>query len=164
MTLPGNLTAITVHGTYVDLDGSAASGTVTFTANVVGNIVDTNTGTIIAPTSSPVTLDHTGSFSITLPASDDPALVPNGFSYLVTENLTSGQRSYSILLPTGTSPVNVAAIAPAPPANAHVTPVEPVNPVRPEDTGTITSLASGTVTSVNGKTGDVVLGASDVGA
>jgi len=107
MALPGNVTLITVNGTYVDYQGNPIAGSIRFSSSQT--LRDMAADVIIIQSTSVATLDPTGSFSIVLPATNDPDL-SDIFTYLVEESFLGG-RSYSISL-TGGSPVEMADIAP----------------------------------------------------
>lgn len=101
--------------TYVSTSGAPMSGSVTFTpAPTV--ILDIDTGSIIAPTPIVATLDNTGSIALDLPATDDPDLNPNNFTYTVSEDLVDGNlapftHTYSINAP-GNQTLNLANAVP----------------------------------------------------
>lgn len=80
----GDLNFVTVHGTYKDMTGTAMTGTIVFTPNVV--IDDPESDLIIMPKAFTATLTA-GAFTISLPATDDPDVTPVGWSYTVTENI-----------------------------------------------------------------------------
>ena len=115
MPLPGNLTAITLTGTYLTAVGTPCSGTVTFYLDSV--IADGTGSVILYPSATPVTLDANGHFSIELPAGDDTHLYPEPFSYRVLEKLTSGQqRTYSLALLSSMAPtVDLSTLIPTQP-------------------------------------------------
>lgn len=122
MSLPGNLTTITVTGTYTNPDGSAASGKVSFTPSVA--VVD-GTGKVIIPASTiSVTLSGSGTFSVVLPCTDNSALSPSNWTWNINVSVTgvAGPQSvFSVFLPSslGTT-VDISAltsagnVAPAP--------------------------------------------------
>jgi hypothetical protein len=112
VALPGDISTVTVSGKFLTLDGNPASGTVTFTTSQA--VVDGTGDAILPKQSITKTLDNTGSFSVALPATDDSDLAPTGFTYKVTEQLTTpkSSRSYSISLPASPSTVNLADVAP----------------------------------------------------
>lgn len=122
MALPTNFDLVTVSGTYVNLDGTPASGTITFSANVAGNtfLKDAGADVLVLPMALSQNLDAKGSFSIDLPATDDPDIVPSGFSYTVTERFANGSRTYSITVPVAGGPVDLVTVAPTQPATASV--------------------------------------------
>ena len=110
MALTVDLETVTVTGTYVDLQGNAISGSVTFTPQTI--IKDTDQNQIIINNVISVTLDANGSFSVVLPVTDDSDVVPQPFSYEV-EEVFSGGRSFVITLPGGGAAVDIADLSPA---------------------------------------------------
>ena len=112
MALPTNLSTVTVNGTYKNFLGNAVAGQVRFSLNSTP-LVDSAEDIIVVPVSVTVNLDTNGSFTVTLPATDDPDVYPTGTQYLVEESFIGG-RSYYISLPAATSPVDISDIAPVP--------------------------------------------------
>lgn len=81
----GALNTVTVTGKYVFLDDQVAtSGTVTFEAVGV-DLREPAANLIILGTPIAVAVGAQGTFSIALPATDDPDVTPTGFVYKVTE-------------------------------------------------------------------------------
>jgi hypothetical protein len=113
MPLTPNLSTVTVSGTYVDVQGNAIAGQVKFTPRSI--LTDASYDQIIIPITQTVTLNASGSFSITLPVTDDPDILPTGFTYLVEESF-SGGRTYDISIPVTLGNVNLADVVPALPA------------------------------------------------
>ncbi|MFF3140396.1 hypothetical protein ACFVRU_01355 [Streptomyces sp. NPDC057927] len=146
-----------------------------------------------------MTLDSSGSFMVTLIATDDDGSQPTGWAYRVVERFQQANgRTFHIPLPSSTPVVDLADIAPTDPAlgdyvlvpgtkiyNGTGTPasslgvdgdyyfdVTPgaVKLFGPKASGAwpagvlLTSGGAAPVTSVNTKTGAVVLSAADVGA
>ena len=111
MALGANLTTVTITGTYVDYEGNAIAGQMRFsTAEVLRNGTDDQ---MVAPSTVVVPLVN-GSFSVTLPATNDPDVVPNPFTYSVEESFSNG-RSYTISIPyTTVGSLDLADISPAP--------------------------------------------------
>ncbi|WP_411146419.1 hypothetical protein [Streptomyces sp. x-80] len=72
-------------------------------------------GPVVAP------LDAQGQISATLPATDAPEMIPDGWSYTVTEALSGipAGRSYQILLPAEAPAVDLADIAPTDPSKPN---------------------------------------------
>lgn len=120
MSIPAAITAITVSGLYVAPDGSAVTGSVSFTPSVAA----TTPGALLPVSPLTVELDSTGAFSVALAATDDPQWAPSGFTYTVTERINGARaRTYSIVVPAA-SPggvLDLATVAPAVPATS-VTP------------------------------------------
>lgn len=108
MALPADYQTCRVTGRYVDLLGVPASGSVTFSATPL-RITSPATETIVLPAPVTVPLDPGGEIDVTLPATDDPDITPQGFTYQVTERLATSvpggqmvtQRPYSIEAPVG---------------------------------------------------------------
>jgi hypothetical protein len=111
MALGANLTTVTVTGSYVDFEGTAIEGQIRFSiAEVLRNGTDDQ---MVAPSSVVVPLSS-GSFSVALPATNDPDVVPNPFVYTVEESFPNG-RTYEISIPYTTSgSLDLADISPDP--------------------------------------------------
>jgi len=102
MPLPAEYNTGTVTGTYLTIDGAAAQGTVTFTPRV-NRILAATSEKIILPRTISVTLVD-GSFSVALPATNDPDISPANFTYRVVETITGGGgSSYDINVLVGTT-------------------------------------------------------------
>lgn len=115
MALPDEFAQVTVAGTYTTLDGTAAQGSVTFTAPTVLSASESDV--MIVPKPFTVALDENGSFTVVLPATNDPDVSPT-FTYEVLEVFTSAanvkSRSYNIEIPFDTvGTLQLADVAPA---------------------------------------------------
>jgi hypothetical protein len=110
VALPASLNHVNVSGTYYKNDGTFESGTVTFAREVY--LRSATDDAIILPGTKTATLNVSGSFVISLPVTDDPDYLPIGWTYTVTETLSSGSRQYTITLPVASGNVNLADIAP----------------------------------------------------
>ncbi|MFE7029439.1 hypothetical protein ACFU9Y_03950 [Streptomyces sp. NPDC057621] len=181
MALPANYSTVPVLGRYIDFAGAPAQGTVTFTPSLK-YVKDPGADVLILSTSLVATLDGTGAFSIEIPATDDPDVLPNGFTWNVTEHLNGKTwRTFSISVPQDTPDpgidlVTVAPVLPADEVSTFVTSVDgqtgDVNLVglyAPLDDGGMVPLDNlpeivGGVLSVNGVSGVLLIGAADVGA
>lgn len=114
--LPAEFNTVTVHGQYVNLDGTPVTGYLTFAASPLilkaGQSKD-----LIVPIQIYAGLDTTGSFSIALPATDDPDINPADWTYQVVEGFGS-RRTYaiSVRLENGNSQ-NIYDLAPVSPNN-----------------------------------------------
>lgn len=115
MALPANLTTVAVSGTYVDISGNPVAGQIKFTPRAI--LKDPDADMIIVPKVVSITLDETGSFAVILPVTDDPDVLPTGWTYYVEEAFPRG-RSYDIELPSGGS-INLADVAPAVPSTGE---------------------------------------------
>lgn len=111
MTIPAGISTVTVTGKYIKPDGTALSGTVTFSTDAAVRLPDQD-ATALGSVS--VALGTDGSFSVVLIATDNTDARPINYTYTVAEALT-GQpaRTYSIALPKATPAVDLADLAPA---------------------------------------------------
>jgi hypothetical protein len=112
MALPTTLSTVTLTGTYVNLLGNPISGSITFQPFTI--LKETNLNVIIMPSYINKTLDANGSFSVTLPVTDDTDVTPEPFVYTVVENFTNG-RTFKMALPSSLIgiAVNLADVLPA---------------------------------------------------
>jgi hypothetical protein len=112
MALPASLSTAIITGTYVDLLGNPVRGSLTFEPQTILKEVTQNV--IIMPVTILKTLDVTGSFSITLPVTNDADVAPQPFIYDLTENF-SGGRTFQIALPISIANTtqNLADLLPA---------------------------------------------------
>ncbi|MFD5640743.1 hypothetical protein ACFWIP_02975 [Streptomyces anulatus] len=177
-SLPAAIPTVVVTGTYRGPDGRGLAGTVTFSGPGLLTFAASDlfvAGPVVAR------LDENGHFSVRLPATDAPDMNPSGWSYTVKENLTgvTGSRTFAMLLPKGTGPVDLADIAPADPTTPNYVPVPgprgeigpigprgAVGPIGPQGLkGDKGDPGAGSVNSVNGMFGpDIIVSASDVKA
>ncbi|MGW0136232.1 hypothetical protein [Streptomyces sp. NPDC003299] len=181
MALPANITTVTVFGRYIDFTGTPMQGTVTFTPS---QRYVTNPGADVLIFSAPLvaTLDSDGAFSIEVPATDDPDVTPQGFTWQVVETFNrKAGRTFSIAVPMDTPEpgidlVTVAPVLPADNVSYIVTSIDgetgtvdltgkyaPLNEDGKIPVENLPAISSG-VASVNGESGIVSLGAEDVGA
>jgi len=118
MALGASITTVALAGNYVDYTGAAISGQIKFTlSDLIQNGTDNQ---MIVPSTKSVTLDANGSFSTTLPATNDPDLVPIPYTITVEEAFPKG-RTYTISLPYTTSgTLNLADISPVITADTYV--------------------------------------------
>lgn len=105
-------TMVTVHGVYTRLDGSPGKGRVIFTPRPlrfasIGQLTNIVGRAFVAP------LNSSGAFTIQLPATDDPDIIPEEFSYNVREVWTGG-REFDIVVPRATPSggINIVTVAP----------------------------------------------------
>jgi len=111
MSLAPSLTTVTITGSYVDYEGTPIAGQIRFSiAEVLRNGTDDQ---MIAPSSVVVPLVD-GAFSVVIPATNDPDIVPNPFVYTIEESFAGG-RSYQISIPyTTIGSLDLADISPDP--------------------------------------------------
>jgi len=100
MALPGNITTITLTGNYIDFTGTALAGQVKITMPQV--LINAAADRIIIPSTITAVLDANGSFSLTVPVSNDPDLdvydnANDTFAYTFEESFLGGS-TYSITL------------------------------------------------------------------
>lgn len=86
-----------IKGHFVGLDGVPIVGSITFTA-MTARLIAATSQTIIIPRALQVDLDPDGFMDILVPATDDPDIIPNGFTYQVQENWIGG-KTYFIAAP-----------------------------------------------------------------
>lgn len=150
MPLPSNISPVTVTGTYVGVDGTAATGTVTFTPSKGTWLEDATGPAIIIPDTITGTLDASGHFSVELVPTNATEVAPTGFTYDIVENLSvtvGGKafpftRSYSILAPSGSS-FDLATVAPVDSSGGGAArSVLIVNGITPDNSGAITLTAA----------------------
>lgn len=122
MTLPTPWTIIEVYGQSLDKIGNPNSGTIAFVMlqPLVVDGIEVTTANLVA------TLDETGSFSIELPATDDPNVKPQGAAYMVYEQYATGLARPPYAIPvTYTAPggrlnlFEIAPLVPAPPTYSN---------------------------------------------
>jgi hypothetical protein len=111
MAIDASVTQVTVQGNYVDFLGNPIAGQIQFTLSDM--LRNSLANQMVTPSTVFVTLDANGSFSTTLPATNDADLIPT-FEYTVEEAFPNG-RTYTIVLPAATvGSLNLADISPAP--------------------------------------------------
>jgi hypothetical protein len=92
------LTTVTLHGQILELDGlTPAVGTVTFKTLVELN--DTVDNVTYQPSTFVATLDVNGEFTIVLPATDNPDVVPLNWVYQAFVSTTTWQETIYFQLP-----------------------------------------------------------------
>jgi hypothetical protein len=122
MPLASNVALTTITGQFVDYEGNAIAGQIKFTMSKVlrNSIADQ----IVVPSTATATLDGSGGFTVTLPATDDPEL-SEIFTYAVEESFVGG-RSYNISLPAVNSTIRTN-LCTNPSAEANVGGTTPTN-------------------------------------
>ncbi|MER5759564.1 hypothetical protein [Streptomyces sp. NPDC002082] len=109
---------MTVRARFLAPDGTPLSGALVFRAPATLTFPQADV-ILGGPVSTP--LDAQGSIEVTLPATDAPDMEPNGWAYIVTEQLSGIPigRSYNILLPRAQPEVDLADIAPTDPTKPN---------------------------------------------
>lgn len=101
-------TPVVVSGTYVQPDGSAATGSITFQLNKVMRQASTHQLATQVPV---VATLSGGAFSVSLFATTDPGTDVQNALYNVVEDLSRGpRRSYSLAIPYAGGPIDLASI------------------------------------------------------
>ena len=106
-------TSRTITHTFLNADGTAASGTVAFTLS--GRM--TNGSTSYMPASKvTATIDGSGDISVSLPANDDTDTAPTGIMWQVTIDVAGAARTeqYFITVPSsGSGDVDLGSLLPS---------------------------------------------------
>ena len=111
MALAPSLTTVQITGNYIDFEGNAIQGQVRFT---LGDVLRNGTDDQMVAPSSVVVALSAGAFSVTLPATNDPDVVPVNFVYTVEESFPGG-RTYTISVPYDTvGSLDLADLSPTP--------------------------------------------------
>lgn len=111
MAIGTSVSTVTIAGSYVNFEGNTIEGQIRFTlTDVLRNGTDDQ---IVAPSSIVIPLSA-GAFTVSLPATNDPDVVPNPFTYTVEESFPGG-RTYTISVPYDTvGELNLADLSPTP--------------------------------------------------
>ncbi len=102
-------TTVTLTGTFHNQKGEPGAGTLTFTLTR-----PMQNGDIVVP-AQPVSvgLNGEGKFTVGLLANDDPATVPQGAQYGVTEQIENAQpRDYFIIISHSEATVDISTLMP----------------------------------------------------
>lgn len=94
MALP---TLITVSGTLLDIDGTPAKGHVAFYSGTTA--LSSADDTVVVPSYILVPVELDGTFEVELPATNDPAWTPEGWTYKVVVNYNGNRYSFSTVIP-----------------------------------------------------------------
>lgn len=97
MALPSNYTTVPVFGDYITLDGAPLTGDdakLTFEITPILTDVTSTPKVTIIPRPIVAVLNGSGHFSINLPSTDDPDILPGPFVYKVTEGWQGGESFY----------------------------------------------------------------------
>lgn len=111
-------TLITVKGTYLKLDGTPESGTIQFFSTV--QAMKSGDRFAVVPSEIKIQLDNTGSFEVVLPASNDPAWLPVGWTYKVVLRLSNDFSTFHTVVPYNAinGEVFITALLPAQPGGS----------------------------------------------
>lgn len=109
MAAPYTWSTVSVYGDYFRRsDGSPATGSVRFSA---AQIVRAG-ASIVVPDPVEVDLDANGHVQVDLQATDDANISPADWAWEVLELIDGDERRYFIQVPSGSSPINLATVAP----------------------------------------------------
>lgn len=110
MPLPGSVTMVTVNGTILHpVTGVGATGSVTFT---IPGAVRTNDGYLVGNLGPVIATVVAGVFTVSLPATDNPNVIPQGWVYTVAVATDAYQGVFQAALPSTPSPTTFAAMTP----------------------------------------------------
>lgn len=121
MPFPASLTVVTLTGTFLDGEGLPRAGRIIFRSPI--HTMRGADDTFVVPRILAETLDATGSFSLAVPATDDPDWTPVGWTYKVSVDFGDDgyQRLGDILVPYDLgSTLSLASLAPVPAANGQL--------------------------------------------
>lgn len=143
---------ITVNGTLSKIDGTPEKGYIVFQAPI--NVLSGADDSVVVPSYKVATLGTDGSFSLALPASNDPNWNPNNWVYRVTEHLSSGKKEFTTIVPYDAAGgvYDYSRLVPAIDVDAQL--YAPYNHTHAGGGG-------GAVTSIFGRTGAVVAQTGD---
>lgn len=116
MSFPASWARIPVTATYLlrDEAGTPATGRVEFRSSQIV-VAD---GSIIVPVRVTATLDSAGRISLVLPATDDPDIQPNSWTWSVTEIIDrQPRRTYALAVPHTAPSIDLSSISPIPPGS-----------------------------------------------
>lgn len=108
MPLPGNVTLVTLTGKYCDYQGSPIVGSIYITSSQT--LRDMLADVIVVASTTSVTLDSNGEFTVILPGTNDPDLTPV-FTYSVEEAFAGG-RTFTMSLDVSDTSVDISDVAP----------------------------------------------------
>lgn len=156
VTWPNDVTVRTVTGTYLAASGLPAKGRITFTPTA--RVVDKDDAIIVEDTLVAI-LDANGSFSIVLPVTDNPLLIPKLWAYTVSVRIYGVRpRSFTAYLPYGDGSdvdIETGISAGAEDVGPQSGPSSTQGPIGPRGPGTIVGI--GLPTFSIGQDGDIYI-------
>src|SRR5450756_2177702 len=145
MPMPTGVATVTVTGTLLDPDGTPATGAITFTPSVP--VLYVGAAIVVLPGIVNVPIMAGGVFTAVLPATDDTAGNPAGWTYAVVERVNAGRafsmqllaangstQRYEALAPVVSDTGVAVVVGPQGPAGAASTVAGPTGPTGPTGT------------------------------
>lgn len=114
MTFPDAWARRRVTAHYQLRDGTSATGSVRFSSPQIV-LLD---GTIILPVDVVAALDGSGAIDVLLPCTNDPAISPTGWTWLVEERIAGAGRRFYMAVDIGGGDIDLATVAPVVPIAA----------------------------------------------
>jgi predicted flap endonuclease-1-like 5' DNA nuclease len=113
-------TLITVKGQLFRVDGTPDTGSLTFQSRVLALYSLESQG--VVPSRKTVLLDEDGKFEIELPATNDPAWTPVGWTYTLVMHLSEDYSIYDVSIPHDApgAELSLAELIPATPSTGIV--------------------------------------------
>ncbi|MFF9525369.1 glycosyl hydrolase family 28-related protein [Streptomyces achromogenes] len=116
-SIPSGIATVLLTGRYIRPDGTPLTGTLTFEPPATLTFPDAD---VIGVGAATAQLDETGAFTVSLIATDAAGGTPSSWTYTVVERLHQANgRTYHIALPSATTVVDLADIAPTDPAGGE---------------------------------------------
>lgn len=113
MTLPASWAQIPVIGRFLDSDGNELSGTVTFRSS---QVVVSEDAIVIPALHTAAIVSGNMIEGFTLPATNDPDIMPKGWAYTVFEDVGKHSRPpYAIFVPFDATSIDLSKVAPVVP-------------------------------------------------
>lgn len=111
MSFPASVTTISVHGRVLTPAGNAATGAIYF--KIPQALRDTTGNVVVGPSDISATLDASGDFTVSLVATDDPDITPQGWAYIVRADFDVWRQTFEIQVPYNGGSLEFADILPA---------------------------------------------------
>jgi hypothetical protein len=147
-------TVITVNGTLTKADNTPETGHVYFYSDV--NVLSSGDDTVMVPSYLSDDLDEDGHFTLDVPASNDPDWTPEGWTYKVVVHTPNFKHEFLSVIPFDApgGEIDFSQLVPA---------LDGGSELYAAYNHTHEGIGDSAVTSVAGRTGDVVLTKTDVG-
>jgi hypothetical protein len=136
-------TLITVRGQFLRIDGTPERGTVEFQSKVYTLYSSGSTATV--PSRIPAALDVDGNVEIEVPATNDPAWIPQGWKYTLILRLSSDYSIFEVSVPYD-APGGEVTLAELIPVGGN-SPIVPANYAPLVHTHTAADIVAGVIAS-----------------